>query len=129
MKVAALNNYILEHLRAELGDANVGDADVPAERPPMPYVIVTLRITSGGLGSMWNPDEDRDYVFQVLCVGRSREQVQWMSDKVADALMLPIDATPEGNVQGVSSDSLGAIVKTGDTMFQQADSYRVRAGL
>ena len=58
----------------------VGDAVAPEDVGP-PYVVV-YPIAGGGLsGSLADPNEDGTLIFQVTCVGASREQAEWLADK------------------------------------------------
>lgn len=63
------------------------DMDVPvgrgsAEGLEVPYVVV-YNIPGGGMsGSLENPFEDADLVYQVTCVGKNQEQAEWLVDQV-----------------------------------------------
>jgi hypothetical protein len=84
----------------------VGDAVAPEDVGP-PYVVV-YPIAGGSLsGSLANPDEDGALVFQVTCVGASREQAEWLADK-AMALLDGFSVTGR-SIARVSLDLHGGI--------------------
>jgi hypothetical protein len=57
----------------------VGDAQAPGSVPP--YAV--LYSIPGGrvFGTLADPHGDGEMVFQVTCVGTTREQTQWVTDK------------------------------------------------
>lgn len=130
-----ITSCVVEHLRNVLGSTKVGDHELPSKNPPMPHCIVYYGTAGRGRGSFDNPEEDRDHLFRVKQVGRGREQVQWMSDRVVEAMTkMEIDIATlsggamEGNVHWVEVDSIGSIVTTGDILMESTNTYRVRAG-
>lgn len=131
MKTRDLCNAVIAHLDGitEL-TGRVGDGEPPSRTPVLPYIIVDLQITTAGLGSLGDMEEDREFIFAVLLVGRSREQCNWASDLVKERMLtVPLSmGSGTGNIQGVSVDSIGRIVRTGDILFQGQDLYRLRAG-
>lgn len=66
----------------------VGDAVAPDQDPP--YVVVYPIPGGSTTGTLATPDDDAILVYQVTCVGKTREQAEWLADK---ALILL-----EGNV-------------------------------
>lgn len=110
--------------------------DPPEDWPPNSYVILYPQNTSSGYGSMADGEEERDYLFQVTCVGRDERQAAWVSSKV-EAFFLA--KKPGGGylhdipLEGHSilwrlSDSLGSILPSGDDSFTSPDRYRLRIG-
>lgn len=133
-----LQEWLIEH-SDDFGPAfEVGIGDVPDGTPHIPYVVFTPITTSAGQGSHADPEEMRDYVFQLLGVGRAPAQARYVSDR-CQQLLLGRDAnynylvsmTTPAEVPDVvrgsrRSDSFGAIVKTGDRLFQVVDTYRLK---
>ena len=63
----------------ETAGLTVGDAD--AEGLTVPYVVV-YSIPGGRLfGTLDAPHDDGELVYQVSCVGSTREQAEWLVDK------------------------------------------------
>ena len=133
-----LHEWITEKSNA-LGPAfAVGLADVPAANAHIPYAIFTPITTSAGQGSYSDQEDMREYVFQILGVGRAPVQARWVSDRVREIILgrdtttkyLFEMVTPEDSPDVVAgsrrSDSFGAIVKTGDRLFQVVDTYRLK---
>lgn len=113
----------------------VGLAELPGANPNMPYGVVYPINSPRGEGSWANPEEDRDVVYQVTCVGKSPEQVGWMSDKVNTVIIGRYEdgrlryttvGIAGGTVLWRLTDELGGIVKSGDRLFQVVDTYRIR---
>lgn len=66
-------------------DLVVGDAIAPEDAVP-PYAVVYL-IAGGGLGgTLGDPNADATLTYQVTCVGRSRQQAEWVGDKALELL-------------------------------------------
>jgi hypothetical protein len=110
----------------------IGLADIPELNPNIPYGILTPITSPRGDGSMANPQDMADYVFQVLCAGKTPEQTRWMSDKVRAAVTDPGAGGYAVPMVGLGLDVLwrlvdgvGGIVKT-DKLFQIVDTYRVK---
>ncbi len=74
----------------------VGDAVAPNSAPP--YVIV-YSLDSGRDGPVSAPHDDSRMGWQTTCVGSSREQAQWLIDKV-EATVLPATLTVVGRFVG-----------------------------
>lgn len=92
----------LESQGLVVGDAGdpedeYGWPDIPGQSQFVPYVIVypAERQNDGSLGC---PDEDSEIEWTVTCVGSTREQCEWLHDKV--------DATLIGHVLTVADRSL-----------------------
>lgn len=63
----------------------VGDGEKP-EGATVPYCVV-YPIPGGGLsGTIDDPNEDGELVYQVTCVGETREQAEWAVDKTLGLL-------------------------------------------
>lgn len=124
----------------------VGLAEIPGVDPNIPYAIYTPINSPRGEGDYFDPESMRDYVFQILSVGKSPRQARWMSDKMRNILigrdndgnyLVTIDLQPLPDTPptppGASvmpgsrrSDTLGAVQKTGDRLFQVVDTYRFK---
>jgi hypothetical protein len=71
--------------KLETLDLPVGDGKRP-EGDDARYCVV-YPIPGGSLdGTLEDPNEDAELVFQVTCVGTTREQAEWVSDKVLGLL-------------------------------------------
>lgn len=129
----------------------VGLAEIPGKNPNIPYAILQPINSPRGYGDNLDPESMRDYVFQVTCVGKSPRQARWMSDKMrevyigrdADGVFIhdmtnlpdipddpngPATTPPGASVVPGSrySDAVGAIVKSGDLVYQTVDTYRLK---
>lgn len=109
---------------------------VPPE-PGLPYTVLYPLISPRGTGSWANPEEDRDYTYQVTSVGEDSRQVRRVQELVEEAFLergggggYTHAITPASGhaVQWRLSDVLGAIVPSGDKLFKADDTYRVRIG-
>lgn len=104
--------------------------------PGIPYTVVYPQPSPRGDGSFANPEEDRDYVYQVTSVGADPRQVRRVQEMVEEAFLSRVGGggyehaiTVAGYaVQWRLSDSLGAVVRSGDELFKADDMYRVRIG-
>lgn len=80
MSVASLRKHTDAVIRRlEVEGLAVGDAD--AKGLAAPYVVV-YPIPGRVFGTLENPHEDADLVYQVTCVGSTREQAEWLIDEV-----------------------------------------------
>jgi hypothetical protein len=63
----------------ESAGLTVGDAEAQGLTPP----YVTVYSIPGGrvFGTLANPHEDAEIVYQTTCVGTTREQAEWLVDK------------------------------------------------
>ena len=138
-----INEEIRSQLQTVTG-RNVGLAEIPRydpdpEHPPEgwpgeSYIILYPQNTSGGEGGFGDGESDRDFLFQVTCVGRDPRQCAWVSSKVETFFTA---LKPGGgylhdiplvghSVAWRLTDSLGAILPAGNVGFQSADQYRLR---
>lgn len=110
---------------------------VVPEEPDVPYTVISPLPQPRGDGSWADPEEDRDFVYQVSSVGYDTRQVRRIQELVEEAFLgragggdyeHAIDAGAGNNVQWRMSDQLGAIVRSGDKLFKSDDTYRVRVG-
>ena len=96
-------NGIISALEAELV---VGDAVAPDVDPP--YAVVYPVPGGSTSGTLADPDDDAVFVYQVTCVGKSREQAEWIADKVLQLLQAGVTG-PGRRVLRVSPDMHGGI--------------------
>jgi hypothetical protein len=80
--VRTLTDHVLDILRT--GGMTVGDGTGEGLTPP--YVVV-YPLTQVRTGTLEDPWEDVGKGFQVTCEAVSRQQAEWLADRV-DALML-----------------------------------------
>lgn len=115
----------------------LGLAEIPEKNPNLPYGILYPINSPRGYGDYINPESMREYVFQITCVGKTPKQARWYSDKMKNVIIgvnaNGDDVFPMPVMGGVTvcpgcrqSDALGAIVKTGDALYQIADTYRIK---
>lgn len=119
-----VTNGLLAHLRTQTGRP-VGDGDVPAitdVAAPLapgsaltPYAIV-YSIPEGNVwGSLSSPQGSAGLVYQVTCVGDTRDGAEWMSDLVRQhlscvtfAIAAPAAGEPFDTVYVMSSYTEGS---------------------
>lgn len=112
---------------------------VPPSATPLevPYTILYPLDQPSGDGAWSNPEEERDYVYQVTSVGLDVKQVRWIQEKVEQTFLSrgtggdyenEIDPGNGATVLWRQSDQLGAIIPSGDELFKADDTYRLRVG-
>jgi hypothetical protein len=62
----------------------VGDAQAPTGNPP--YCVVYQVAGGDTYGPLAAQNDDAELIYQVTCVGTSREQAQWLADKTMGLL-------------------------------------------
>jgi hypothetical protein len=100
-----------------------------------PYGMVGNITESSDETGFGDPHSSVDLVIQISSVGEDPKQVQWLSDRVHDAM---VGKDPGGNymvallagwnVAWRLCDYRGATLPSGDNLFQQQDNYRIRRG-
>jgi hypothetical protein len=115
----------------------IGEARVPAGLAVKESYGIAFPITSPrGSGSWADPEEDREFVYQITCVGQNAGQALWMSDRVrnaiigrdADGLYLHPMVLAGREVQARASDGVGQPVPSGTELMQTQDTYRIQSG-
>lgn len=106
---------------------SVGDAQAPSGSPP--YVVPYAIAGGGTSGTLGAPDDDAELVYQVTCVGTTREQAEWLENKVLTGLLGQGTITVTGrSTPRVDSDGFGGIFRD-DTksppLFSAAPRFRV----
>lgn len=102
----------------------IGDGEAPEADPP--YGVV-YQVPSAGLeGTLADPNADGELVYQVTCVGTTREQAQWVVDKA----MALLDGFNVANrsIARVSVDSLPGVLrddKLDPPLFYATPRFRV----
>lgn len=69
----------------------VGDAVAPDDTPP--YVVVYAIPGGTASGTLARPDDDAELVYQVTCVGLTRQQAEWLADKALTLLETPLSVS------------------------------------
>lgn len=103
MTVASIRTHS-DAVIAALEGAGLTVGDGTADGLTVPYAVV-YNISGGRMsGNLDDPFEDADLVYQVTCVGRTREQAEWVADKATVTLVAGFSVagrsivlvTPEG---------------------------------
>lgn len=108
---------------------------VPPDPGDLPHAV--LETVPGGAetyGAWAAPEECRDYLFNIKSIGIDPRQCAWMADKIEDAV---VGREPNGEFQmpivfdgGVVNWRLGgergAILPSGEQLWQAVDTYRLR---
>lgn len=101
----------------------VGDAKNPGVPPP--YAVVYPIPGGSRSGSLDDPHEDAELVFQVTCIGSSREQAEWVVDK-AEGILSGVTVT--GRRIFLSVDSNPGVFRDDDVsppLFQATPRFRL----
>jgi hypothetical protein len=105
----------------------VGDAQAPTGAPP--YVVVYPIAGGRTSGPLAAPNDDAEMVFQVTCVGVSREQAEWLENKVQTGLLGIGTITVTGrSTPRIALDSFGGILRddtTSQPLFMAVPRFRV----
>lgn len=86
----------------------VGDAVAPSGDPP--YVVVYSISAAGWTGTLGALHDDGSLVFQVTCVGRSRDQAEWLADKVILTVLGGITVTSR-SIPNIALDLSGGVAR------------------
>lgn len=104
--------------------------------PALPYAILYPIAGGPDEGSWAKPGEDRSFTYQVKCVGADARQAGWMSSKVCAVMTdrTEADYTHPLAITGAAvhwraTDALGAIVPSGEKLYESNDSYVIRIGV
>jgi hypothetical protein len=89
----------------EAAGLTVGDAEAPDAVPP--YVVVYPISGAGYTGRLTAPQDDAALIYQVTCVGVSREQAEWLAD--TSMVLLGGFAVTGRNIAYVSLDLSGGV--------------------
>lgn len=130
----AVDNAVVAMLEA-VTDKSVYLIRVPGDAGKNYVVVYPLTIPRGS-GSWAQPEEDRDYRYQVTSVGADARQVRWLQAKIHEGFVSQggsgyehaIEPEEGIKVQWRLTDEQGAIVPSGDELFKSDDTYRVRIG-
>jgi hypothetical protein len=112
----------------------IGDGTAPAA-PVLPYAVLYPLPSPTHDGDLTSPDRDRGWVYQFTSVGATREQTQWMADKIqtsietdtiapSDVTLMNIETVTRGAVE--RDDDTGKVTGPGDTaayLFYSVDTY------
>lgn len=109
-----------------VGDGEGKDVGTSASLSP-PYCVV-YRIPGGQTsGTLENPDENITLVYQVTCIGDSRQAAEWVEDK-AMALLSGLIVSGR-KVARVSLDMYGGVLRDDDLpgppLFYSTPRFRV----
>lgn len=133
----ASRDIINEAVRAMLATGtgkNVGLCQIP-NNAGLPYAIVYPMLAGADDGSWGQPNEDRTFTFQVKCVGADARQAAWMSSKVCSVMTdrteadyaVPLTITGAA-VHWRTTETLGAVLPSGENLYESDDMYQVRIG-
>lgn len=126
----------------EAADLLVGDGEEPAgsgwaDGPGLsqfrPYAVLWGLPGGSTGGTLANPDEDAQTLYQVTCVGSTREQAELLGDRARVALTTPgavviTDEDDTRTIQAVRLDQLGGCRRDDDiqpVLWFTGDRYRV----
>ncbi len=124
----------LVSMLATVTGKQVGLSRIVGDPATLPYAIVYPLPSGRGSGSFAHPEEDRDYQYQVTCVGEDPKQASWMSQQVQEAMTSRGffgSYTNEISAAGVNimdrlCDAVGGARSQGETLFVSDDTYTVR---
>lgn len=64
---------------------DIGDAQTPPDAA-LPYIVLYPMPGSTRSGPISDPNADAELLYQITCVGATREQAEWMRDAAAAAM-------------------------------------------
>lgn len=114
----------------EAAELAVGDAEGELEGEDLqaPYCVVYSIPGGSRGGSLENPHEDAELVYQVTCVGETRRQAEWVADK-ANVLLAGFPVTGRSIAFVEISSNPG--VRRDDTvsppLFYATPRYRIKS--
>lgn len=117
-----------------VGDAEApaghGWAGVPGGSEFRGYVVVYE--LSGGVtdGTIGEPDNDAEQVFQLTAVGATRDQCKWVADRARQVMLTAVLTIADRTVMRVAVDMLGGTIRDDDVqppVFFSPDRYRVHS--
>jgi hypothetical protein len=115
-------------IRAKLATFGLTVGDGQAPTGPPPYVVVYPVAGGRTTGTLGDLDGDAELVFQVTCVGMSREQAQWLENKTLGLLGVGTVTITGRIVNRVSLEGFGGIFRD-DTksqpLFMAVPRFRV----
>jgi hypothetical protein len=101
----------------------IGYGTVPSEYPEKPYGVLYPMENVTPLGDMSSVVANRDYKYQIRCVGEDHRQVRWMQAKVELAMLGVIAAA---GAQWVLPEGTSAIVPDGADLYSSLSTFCVR---
>lgn len=100
-----------------------------------PYFILYPLTAPEGTGTMRDPEEDREFYYQITSVGVDHRETTWMSDRVQAAMIARSGngyttalVVAGGTIQNRHSRSLGTVERSGERLFKVDDDYAIKAG-
>lgn len=120
----AETNALLAALRVV--HARVGDAVAPADTT-YPYAVLYPAGNAGLSGSVSAPHEDRPGLYQITCVGLTRDQAEKLADLLRPVPLGPLTITGRKVMQAALESSQAARRDDSSTppVFYTADVYRL----
>jgi hypothetical protein len=114
----------------------IGDGTAPAT-PLLPYAVLYPIPSPSHDGDLSSPDRDRTWSYQFTSVGQTRDQTQWMADKIQDSIegdtfapagitIMSLETATRGSVD--RDDDTSKVTGTGDTasmLFYSVDTYDI----
>jgi len=132
----AIDDAVITCLKTNTG--RPGDIGQPPTRTPsMPYIVL-WPTSSPTIDSDWaEPYRDQGFIYDVHSVGATPLQAQWMADRVyrtmversGSAYAYDLPVTVQGHtvsIQWRTAISRGALMRSGDTLWEIVDRYEVR---
>lgn len=113
----------LQQILIAATDKEVGLADVPSERPDLPYVILLPHSSPAAIGDFNDVTANQDWRYNLRMVGVDPWQVRWLQGKCREAMK---GASVALGAQWVLPEGTGAIVPDGADMYSTTDTFSVR---
>lgn len=140
--IRPVTDKLLAALEAAVAPVKVGDGQAPSGSTvtSAPWVELLALGPEGRDGSWADPAEEVRVVYQVRAVGKGREQVDWLLDRVAAVILgrgasgdyaVSLDAAVNGSTPAVAvwmreaAESSGYDAALDLQLPQQADRYRL----
>lgn len=131
--VSEVIDYIVSFLEANQPN-QIGNNDVPSATPTLPYSCVYLLPSPTPTGPNQDPQTDIELVLQITSVGRSPQSAGKQSHFCRGALIgrdgdgvFTVPMAPVGyTVSDRILSTVGSIVKSGDRLFEVADTFRIK---
>jgi hypothetical protein len=117
-------NGLLAALQA--AHSRVGDAVAPDDTTT-PYAVLYPAGSGSLTGSVARPHEDRPGLYQITCVGKHRQEAEWLAEKLRAVVLGPLSITGRRVLQASleTSQPVRRDDSTSPPLFYAADQYRL----